>query len=143
MSRRSAPRLAFLNTRGLGNPLRVSRRVGSRHLGSAARWPLGLLLTWWAYTWRITPLHRSEQEGDPERDGPPPLPPGVPLDAVQKPEDGHGPLLRRRYRVDVCDPELDAARVMAAIREDPNRVVPGGLARFHREGDAEGPLSEG
>ena len=117
--------------------------TGSRHLATAWRWPLGLLLTWWAYMWRITPLHRTEQEGDPERDGPPALPPGTPIDDVQLPEDGHGPLLRRRYRVDVCAPQLDAAALIESIREDPNRVVPGGLARFHREGEGDGPLATG
>ena len=121
----------------------MARRNGSLHLATALRWPVGVLLTWWAYTWRITPLHRSEGPGDPRRDGPPALPEGVPLHDVLRPHEGEGAYLRRRYRVDVCDPELGALELMRRIREDPNRVVPGGLARFHREGDGEGPLDVG
>lgn len=101
-----------------------------------------MLLTAWAYTWRVTPLHRGEEDGDPARDGPPPLPPGIRLEQVQLPESGHGPLLRRRYRVDVLDGELDARALIALVREDPNRVVPWGLARFHKE-NGDGPLEAG
>src|SRR4051794_41860319 len=108
----------------------MSRSSGSRHLGTALRWPLGVLLTWWAYMWRVTPLHRSEEEGDAGRDGPPPLPPGTPLDDVQLPGDGHGPLMRRRHRVDGCDGELDAAPLVAAVRRDPHRPRPRGPARL-------------
>jgi hypothetical protein len=121
----------------------MPRRAGSSHLSTAARWPLGLMLTWWSYVWRITPLHRTEEEGEVPRDAPPPLPQGTLLDDVQLPQEGHGPLLRRRYRVDVCEPGLDAAALVSAIRKDPNIVVPGGLARFHRESDGDGPLSAG
>src|SRR4051794_258695 len=112
----------------------MARRQGSRHLKTAARWPVGLLATWWAYLWRITPLHRDEVDGDPGRDAPPPWPPGAARDAVQVPEDGHGAYMRRRYRVEIEESELDAAGLIAAIREDPNRVVPSGLAHFHKEG---------
>lgn len=111
-------------------------------MATALRWPVGLLATQWAYLWRITPLHRDEVDGDPDRDGPPPWPAGASREAVQVPEDGRGAYMRRRYRVDIEGAELDAAAVMAAIRKDPNRVVPSGLARFHKEG-SDGPLAAG
>jgi hypothetical protein len=118
--------------------------AGSNHprlLATAVRWPAGVLLTSWAYIWRITPLHRREVEGDRIADAPPPLPAGVSLEDVQQPGDGHGALLRRRYRVDVGDPEIDAATLMVRLREDPNRVVPGGLARFHKVCGSEGVMA--
>jgi hypothetical protein len=114
-----------------------------RLLATAARWPVGLLLTWWAYVWRITPLHRREVPGSLPEDGPPALPGAVSLDDVQRPEDGCGALLRRRYRVDVADGELGAAQLMARVRDDPNAVVPGGLARFHKVHGGDGPLGVG
>ena len=120
----------------------MARRAGSRHLTTAVRWPVGLLATWWAYLWRITPLHRDEVDGEPERDAPPPWPPGADLDGVQEPRDGAGAYMRRRYRVEIEGARLGAAELIAVIREDPNRVVPSGLARFHKEG-AGGPLSAG
>jgi hypothetical protein len=117
-------------------------RPGSPHLATALRWPVGLVLTGWAYLWRITPLHRSEEPGFPERDGPPPLPDGTPRDDVQLPADGAGDYLRRRYRVEVCGADMDAAALMGRIREDINQVVPKGLARFKKE-NGDGPLSLG
>src|SRR5215210_3805722 len=54
----------------------MSRRPKlSRRLATAARWPLGIGLTSWRYMWRTTPMHRREQAGTLERDGPPSLPP--------------------------------------------------------------------
>ena len=112
-------------------------------LRTAARWPVGLVVTWWAYVWRITPLHRREIEGDAASNAPPPLPDGVPLEGVQQPGDGHGALLRRRYRVDIADPRMGAAELFGRLRDDPNRVVPGGLARFHKVHGGGGPLAFG
>jgi hypothetical protein len=116
----------------------------TRLLTTALRWPGGLLITWWAYVWRITPLHRREVPGSLEADGPPPLPAGTPPAGIQAPDSGSGAFLRRRYRVDVVDARLDAASVIANLREDINRVVPGGIARFRKvTGDEDGPLSVG
>jgi hypothetical protein len=116
----------------------------TRHLTTALRWPGGLLITWWAYVWRITPIHRREVPGRPHEDGPPPLPADIPLDGIQFPESGSGAFMRRRYRVDVVDGRLDAASVIADIREDVNCVVPGGIAHFHKiKGDEHGPVSVG
>ena len=114
-----------------------------RLLTTALRWPAGLLITWWAYVWRITPLHRREVPGSWDADGPPPLPADVSRDGIQPPESGSGAFLRRRYRVDVVDGRLDAASVIANVREDVNRVVPGGIARFRQVAGDSGPLSVG
>jgi len=114
-----------------------------RLLGTAVRWPLGVLLTWWAYLWRITPLHRREVAGTFPHDAAPPLPGGVSLQDVQSPQSGRGAFLRRRYRVDVSEPKLDAREIMERIRDDPNVVVPGGLARFHKVEGSKGPLALG
>jgi hypothetical protein len=106
-----------------------------------ARWPPGLALTAWAYTWRITPMHRRETSGELPKDGPPPLPAGTPVDGVQGEASGHGPLLRRRYRVDVVDGGLSAEALMERIAADINEVVPWGLAHFERTRGADGPLA--
>jgi len=116
----------------------------TRLLTTALRWPVGLLITWWAYVWRITPMHRREVPGSWDVDGPPPLPADTPLNGIQSPDSGSGAFLRRRYRVDAVDGRLDAASVIANIREDINRVVPGGIAHFRKiAGDEDGPLSVG
>ena len=46
----------------------------SRRLGTAARWPVGVVLTSWRYMWRTTPYHRSEEEGRLADHAPPPIP---------------------------------------------------------------------
>lgn len=103
------------------------------HLLTALRWPPGLLLTWWAYTWRITPLHRREEDGSFPADGPPALPPGTSLQGLRMPESGRGSFLRRRYRVDVIGAQLGPEELIGRLREDPNAVAPWGLARFRKE----------
>jgi hypothetical protein len=114
-----------------------------RLLATAARWPLGVLVTWWSYIWRITPLHRREVHGAFPDDAPPPLPDDVSLEDVQRPEDGRGAFLRRRYRVDIAQPRMDAVGLLEAVGEDLNAVVPGGLARFHKVHGADGRLTVG
>lgn len=104
---------------------------------------MGVLLTWWAYVWRITPLHRREVAGSFPGDAAPPLPTGVSLEGVQAPQSGRGAFLRRRYRIDVSKPQLDAAELFERICDDPNVVVPGGLARFHKVQGGDGPLKTG
>jgi hypothetical protein len=114
-----------------------------RLLMTALRWPVGVLLTSWAYIWRTTPMHRREVEGAVAENAPPPLPHGVSLAGVQRPQDGKGKLLRRRYRVDVDDPGCGPATLMTRLRQDPNQVVPGGLARFHKVHGGDGLLAVG
>jgi hypothetical protein len=120
-----------------------SSRRSPRLLATALRWPVGVLLTAWAYTWRITPLHRRENSGTMEADGPRPLPDGVPREGVQFVEEGHGAFMRRRYRVDVADSRLTAAELISRLRTDPNQVVPGGIARFRKVEGGEGSLTVG
>jgi hypothetical protein len=110
---------------------RSSSRSRPRLLLTAARWPLGLAVTAWAYMWRTTPMHRRELPGTPERDAPPRLP-DTAGDDVQRPPDGAGPLLHRRYEARIRGAGKGARELMAELSADPNRVAPGGLARFHK-----------
>jgi hypothetical protein len=128
-----------------GKEARVSASNGHpRLLLTSVRWPVGVLLTCWAYIWRVTPLHRREVPGAFPADAPPPLPPAVSLQDVQPPDEGRGAFLRRRYRMDMAEAELGAGALMSRIREDPNQVVPGGLAHFHKvRGDQDAPLTTG
>lgn len=113
-------------------------------LTTAVRWPVGVLVTSWAYVWRVTPLHRREVEGTWAEDGPPALPAGTSLPGIQLPREGSGAFLRRRYRVDVVDGRSGADEVMQSVRADINGVVPGGIARFRKvTGDDDGPLALG
>ncbi|HEU4656765.1 MAG TPA: DUF1990 family protein [Capillimicrobium sp.] len=123
----------------------MPRKPSMAHrVGTALTWPAGVAVTSWAYLWRTLPMHRRELEGTLERDGPPPLPDGVDLAEVQRPEDGAGPLFHRRYRVAIRESRLGAADLVARIREDPNRVAPTSLARFHKvKGDEDAPLALG
>ncbi|HET6506656.1 MAG TPA: hypothetical protein VFG42_07695 [Baekduia sp.] len=114
-----------------------------RRLLTALRWPPGIALTAWAYVWRITVLHRREQDGTLSRDGPPPWPPGTDLTGVQQPADGTGALLHRTYLSRIRESELDAAELMARVRADPDVVAPGALARFHKAAGAEGRMAAG
>jgi Domain of unknown function (DUF1990) len=118
-------------------------RRSPRLLTTAVRWPVGLLITAWAYLWRVTPLYRREVRGTLDEDGPPSVPVGTSRERIQWPREGSGAFMHRRYRVDVVDGRLAASEVMERIREDVNRVVPGGMARFRKVVGAEGPLSLG
>jgi hypothetical protein len=114
-----------------------------RRLAVAARWPVGVLATSWAYMWRTVPLHRRERAGSLQLDGPPPLPAGVDRDGLQGPLAGTGPLFHRRYRVRVREARLGAADLIEQVREDPNRVAPGALAHFLKTTGEDGPLRPG
>ena len=108
----------------------------------ALRWPVGVLLTAWSYVWRTTPVHRREVEGDRD-DLPPPLPAGTDDSHVQHWEDGAGTFLRRRYRVRVRDARLGAVPLIERVAADPNLVVPGELAHFHKDAGIEHLLRPG
>jgi len=99
-------------------------------LSTAAGWPLGVALTSWRYLWRTVPLHRSEQEGDLRADAPPELPPGLPVDDVQRPEDGAGPLFHRRYRTRIRGAQLSAEELIDRVAADPDRAAPSEFASF-------------
>lgn len=100
----------------------------------AAVWPVGVLWTSWAYLWRTTPLHRRELPGVLPSDLPPALPEGVDAHGIQRPEDGSGPLLHRRYSALIRAARLDAPALMAALQGNPDRVAPRALAKFRKTG---------
>ena len=104
----------------------------SRRLATAATWPVGVALTSWRYIWRITPIYRVEWDGNIPDDLPRELPDDVSHEDVQDIAQGTGPLLRRRYSGKIQATDWDAERVMAAIKENPNRVVPRSIARFQK-----------
>src|SRR5918998_4939624 len=96
----------------------------ARHLRTAARWPLGVVLTSWSYMWRTTPLHRREIAGQWPQDGPREVDAPVSMEAVQRPEDGAGPLFRRRYRGRITETSTSAAELMRRLQADPQEVAP-------------------
>jgi hypothetical protein len=104
----------------------------SRRIGTAARWPLGVLKTGWDYLWRTTPMDRREEPGSVPDDAPPPLPPGIDRAEMQGVEDGVGPLMHRRYVARVKDAQLTAEQLIGAFASDPNRASPRGLASFEK-----------
>ncbi|MBW3607346.1 MAG: hypothetical protein KY463_03150 [Actinobacteria bacterium] len=112
----------------------------SRRMATAARWPLGVLITGWDYLWRTTPMHRREEPGSVPDDMPPPLPAGTDHTDVQGVEDGVGPLMHRCFTTRVREAELDGAQLIAAFGGEPNRAAPTALARFVKLRGAEGEL---
>ena len=114
-----------------------------RRAGTVARWPVGMGLAFWRYLWRTMPLHRSDQEGSPDRDLPPPLPDGVPGERLQRLEDGSGPLFRRRYRVRIEGGRLGPEELMGEVLREPNRAAPVEVAVFRKTRGASGPLRVG
>jgi hypothetical protein len=114
-----------------------------RRAGTVARWPVGMGLAFWRYLWRTMPLHRRDEVGSPERDLPPPLPDGLAGDRLQRPEDGSGPLFRRRYRVHIEGGRLGPERLMDELLREPNRAAPVEVAVFRKTRGGEGPLRVG
>ena len=104
----------------------------SRRLATAARWPIGVGLTSWRYMWRTTPMHRTEERGDPARDAPPPLSDQLDRAELQPPEVGAGPLFHRRYRARIRDATWSPEDVIAHVSGDPDRVSPIELASFQK-----------
>jgi hypothetical protein len=100
-------------------------------------------LAFWRYLWRTMPLHRSDEDGSPDRDLPPPLPEGLADGRLQRPEDGAGPLFRRRYRVRIEGGRLTAEQLMAEMLRDPNRAAPIEVAVFRKTRGGQGPLRVG
>jgi hypothetical protein len=103
-----------------------------RRLTTAARWPVGVTLTSWRYLWRTTPMHRTEEEGDPAEDAAPPIPGGVTLEEIQAPDDGAGPLFHRRYRTRIRDTGHTPESVIRMVAEDIDRVAPTEFATFQK-----------
>jgi hypothetical protein len=122
----------------MGTEISLGRRVGT-----VARWPVGMGLAFWRYLWRTLPLHRSDEDGSPADDLPPPLPDDLAGGRLQRPEDGSGPLFRRRYRVRIEGSRLTAEQLMAEMLGDPNRAAPIEVAVFRKTRGATGPLRVG
>jgi len=114
-----------------------------RRLTTATRWPVGVTLTSWRYLWRTTPMHRTEEEGDPGADAPPPLPGGVSLEEVQGPGDGAGPLFHRRYRTRIRETGHTPESLIALVTENLDRVAPREFASFQKVGGDEGEMRVG
>jgi uncharacterized protein (UPF0548 family) len=103
-----------------------------QRVSTAARWPVGIALTSWRYMWRTTPLHRWEMTGRLAQDSPPPLPLGVDLVELQRPEDGVGPLVHRMYRTRIRATTVSAEELMDRITADLDAVAPSEFASFQK-----------
>ena len=119
---------------------RLTRR---QRLSTASRWPLGIGLTFWRYLWRTVPLHRLEEEGDPESDRAPELPDGVSLDEVQGVDDGYGALFHRRYRTRIRESPMTPEALMARVQADIDEVAPTEFASFQKTSGDEGTMRVG
>jgi hypothetical protein len=114
-----------------------------RRAATAARWPVGIGLTSWRYIWRTTPMHRLEEEGTAEKDGPPPFPDGVSREDLQTAEDGAGPLYHRRYRTRIRESDHTPESLIAAITADVDRVAPTEFASFQKVEGEKGEMQVG
>jgi Domain of unknown function (DUF1990) len=103
-----------------------------RRLGTATRWPVGIALTSWRYMWRITPLHRSEVEGELPGDAPPPLPARASRDEIQHPPEGSGPLFHRVYRTRIRDTDIAPEGLMDKVTADLDSIAPSEFATFKK-----------
>jgi uncharacterized protein (UPF0548 family) len=104
----------------------------ARSMATAARWPVGVLLTSWRYMWRTTPMRRSEEPGSWPDDAPPSLPGGLVDDEAQRVGHGAGPFFRRRYRALIRDPQLSPEELMARLQRDPDCAAPSEFATFRK-----------
>jgi hypothetical protein len=111
-------------------------------LSEALRWPCGILFVAWRYLWQTTPLHRTEEPGD-SSDLPGPIPTEADDDRIQDHTDGVGPLLHRRYCVQIDDAQLDADALMERLVADPNRWAPSAMAVFRRRSGRDGEMAVG
>jgi Domain of unknown function (DUF1990) len=82
--------------------------------------------------WRITPLHRTELQGDLTADASPELPDGIRRDDIQHPAAGAGPLFHRLYRARIREARLGPTELVERITADLNRVAPSEFASFHK-----------
>src|SRR5262245_14214239 len=106
--------------------------------------PFGIALALWNHVRRTTTvIERSEHPGSWPDDGPPDVDPAVPRDGVQRPEDGAGPLFRRRYTARVRGGHLGFEELMARVQANPNVVVPAHIAKFEKTLGAAGVMRVG
>ncbi|MFD0067809.1 DUF1990 family protein [Streptomyces sp. NPDC056637] len=114
---------------GTAWPRQVSAR---RRAGTLLRLPAGLLLVTWRYVWRVTALHRCEEDGD-SGDVPPPLPDAFMDDKViQRLEDGSGSMFHRTFTVRIEGSRMTPEALMNTLSRDFNRAAPFGAAVFHK-----------
>ena len=109
----------------MSNRLSLSRRVAT-----AARWPVGVVLTSWRYMWRTTPVDRWEMTGSLPADAGPGLPAGVTRERLQPAEEGAGPLVHRLYRIRIAAARTTPDELIRQITRDLDSVAPFGLASF-------------
>jgi hypothetical protein len=108
-------------------------------------WMVGLPFASWRYLARDIEVRREETscrwpiERFPEDECRHPGDPGT----LRRPSTGCGAAFRRRYRVHVRRPVLNAAELMAVVLNDPNVACPLELARFERGEDRSGPIDLG
>ena len=103
-----------------------------KRLATASRWPVGIALTSWRYLWRTTPVDRKELVGEWPRDAPPPLPDGIDLSEVQRPEEGAGPLVHRLYRAHIHGAGMTPEQLMERLQADLDEVAPTEFASFQK-----------
>ncbi len=101
-------------------------------MATAARWPVGVLLTSWRYMWRTTPTSRWEEPGSWPEDAPPPLLDRFVDEEVQGVRDGAGPLFHRRYLARIRDPAGSPEELMARLQRDPDCAAPSEFATFRK-----------
>jgi len=111
-----------------------------KRMSTAARWPLGIALTSWRYTWRTTPVHRRELIGTEPYSGEPRPPAAGEQGQVQSPDDGVGPLVHRRYRARIVGARSSAAGLVELIRRDLDQVAPSEFASFQKVRGHDGEL---
>lgn len=124
---------------GVKSPARPSPR---RRIGTLLRFPVGVLLVSWEYMWRLTPLHRSEADGD-TGDLPPPLPAELVDELTQPLADGVGPMFHRLFSVRIEEATSSPEELMDAVAADLNRPAPSTAAVFHKTSGADGPAQAG
>jgi len=121
----------------------AARLKPSRRIATAARWPVGVGLTSWRYMWRTTPMSRHEESAGWDEHGPPALPDDLPLDDVQGPGDGVGPMFHRRYRVEIGASTLAPEELLSRVSSDPDSVAPTEFASFQKTSGEEGRMARG
>jgi uncharacterized protein (UPF0548 family) len=103
-----------------------------RRAATAARWPLGVLLTSWRYMWRTTPMGRRDEEGNPSADWPPALPREVERLELQGPAEGVGPMFHRRYEARIGNSKRSPRELMSEMQRDLDAFAPSEFASFQR-----------
>lgn len=120
-------------------------KLGGRgRAGRAITLMVGIPFASWRYLSREIEIHRDEAtspwpiEGFPDDDR------GHAGDRrMLRPAQGCGPAFRRRYRVRVERPLVEAERLMAIVANDPNVACPLEIADFKRESARGGPIEVG